>query len=149
MRAVIQRVQRASVNVEGKNIAQIDKGLLVFLGVGCEDTETDCEYMAEKIAFLRVFPDAQGKMNLNVQQVGGAVLAVSQFTLYGDARRGRRPSFSDAAPSEEANGLYGVFVDILRSKGVQVRTGVFQAHMEVELLNDGPVTILLSSGGEF
>lgn len=145
----MQRVQRASVRVEGKNVAEIDNGLLVFLGVGSGDTEADSEYLAEKIAFLRIFSDPEGKMNLNVQQVGGSVLAVSQFTLYGDARRGRRPSFSAAAPPEQADELYRTFVNILRSKGVQVKTGIFQAQMEVELLNDGPVTILLSSGGEF
>ncbi len=149
MRAVVQRVQRASVRIEGKRVAEIDKGLLVFLGVGHGDTEADCEYLAEKIAFLRIFSDSQGRMNLNVQQVGGAVLAVSQFTLYGDARRGRRPSFSDAAPSQQADELYRTFVNALSSKGVPVKTGIFQAEMEVELLNDGPVTILLSSGGEF
>lgn len=149
MRAVVQRVRRASVRVEGKNVAEIDQGLLVLLGVGSGDTETDSEYLAEKIAFLRIFPDQDGKMNLNVQQVGGSVLAVSQFTLYGDARRGRRPSFSEAAQPEWAEELYRKFVGLLSDKGVQVETGIFQAQMEVELLNDGPVTILLSSGGEF
>lgn len=149
MRAVVQRVRQAGVRVEGKSVAQIDHGLLVFLGVGQGDTEADSEYLAEKVAFLRIFPDEEGKMNLNVQQVGGSVLAVSQFTLYGDARRGRRPSFSTAASPAEADDLYQEFVSSLRQKGVVVETGIFQAQMEVELLNDGPVTILLSSEGEF
>ncbi|MDI9442053.1 MAG: D-tyrosyl-tRNA(Tyr) deacylase [Firmicutes bacterium] len=149
MRAVVQRVRQAGVRVEGKSVAQIDHGLLVFLGVGQGDTEADSEYLAEKVAFLRIFPDEEGKMNLNVQQVGGSVLAVSQFTLYGDARRGRRPSFSTAASPAEADELYQEFVSSLRQKGVVVETGIFQAQMEVELLNDGPVTILLSSEGEF
>ena len=149
MRAVVQRVRQAGVRVEGKSVAQIDHGLLVFLGVGQGDTEADSEYLAEKVAFLRIFPDEEGKMNLNVQQVGGSVLAVSQFTLYGDARRGRRPSFSTAASPAEADELYKEFVSSLRQKGVVVETGIFQAQMEVELLNDGPVTILLSSEGEF
>jgi D-tyrosyl-tRNA(Tyr) deacylase len=149
VRAVVQRVRQAGVRVEGKSVAQIDHGLLVFLGVGQGDTEADSEYLAEKVAFLRIFPDEEGKMNLNVQQVGGSVLAVSQFTLYGDARRGRRPSFSTAASPAEADELYQEFVSSLRQKGVVVETGIFQAQMEVELLNDGPVTILLSSEGEF
>ena len=149
MRAVVQRVRQAGVRVEGKSVAQIDHGLLVFLGVGQGDTEADSEYLAEKVAFLRIFPDEEGKMNLNVQQVGGSVLAVSQFTLYGDARRGRRPSFSTAASPAEADELYQEFVSSLRQKGVVVETGIFQAQMEVEGVNDGPVTILLSSEGEF
>lgn len=149
MRAVVQRVRQASVEVDGKITGEIDHGLLVFLGVGQEDDETDVEYLAEKIAFLRIFADSEGKMNLNVQQVEGSVLAVSQFTLYGDCRRGRRPSFSQAGAPEKAEKLYEKFVQALKNRGVKVATGTFQADMDVKLLNDGPVTILLSSEGEF
>lgn len=149
MRAVVQRVQRASVEVAGQVVANIDQGLLVFLGVGEGDTLEDSRYLANKIAHLRIFPDGDGKMNLNVKEAGGSILAVSQFTLYGDCRRGRRPSFSSAAPPELADDLYQKFVEDLRAEGLPVETGVFQAHMEVSLVNDGPVTMLLSSGGEF
>lgn len=149
MRAVVQRVQEASVKVNGNLISRIDSGLLVLLGVGAGDTVKDGLYLAEKISHLRIFPDHEEKMNLNVQEAGGSILAVSQFTLYGDCRRGRRPSFSLAAPPQLANELYQHFVSSLKSQGVMVATGVFQAHMEVALVNDGPVTILLSSGGEF
>lgn len=149
MRAVVQRVQRAAVEIGGSKAAEIGAGLLIFLGVGKDDTQADAEYLAEKIAFLRIFADEQGKMNLNVQQTKGAVLAVSQFTLYGDCRKGRRPSFSRAAPVQSADQLYEGFVRALRSQGVPVATGVFQAQMDVSLVNDGPVTILLSSEGEF
>ncbi|NMA61735.1 MAG: D-tyrosyl-tRNA(Tyr) deacylase [Firmicutes bacterium] len=149
MRAVVQRVQRASVEVAGQVVANIDQGLLVFLGVGEGDTSEDSRYLANKIAHLRIFSDGDGKMNLNVKEAGGSILAVSQFTLYGDCRRGRRPSFSSAAPPELADELYQQFVEDLRAEGLVVETGVFQAHMEVSLVNDGPVTMLLSSGGEF
>lgn len=149
MRAVVQRVQRASVEVAGQVVANIGQGLLVFLGVGEGDTSEDSRYLANKIAHLRIFSDGDGKMNLNVKEAGGSILAVSQFTLYGDCRRGRRPSFSSAAPPELADELYQQFVEDLRAEGLVVETGVFQAHMEVSLVNDGPVTMLLSSGGEF
>lgn len=149
MRAVVQRVQRATVEVAGQVVSKIDQGLLVFLGVGDGDTPQDSSYLAKKIAYLRIFPDEAGKMNLNVQEAGGSILAVSQFTLYGDCRRGRRPSFSSAAPLDTADGLYQKFVEELRLEGLKVATGVFQAQMEVSLVNDGPVTMLLSSGGEF
>ena len=149
MRAVVQRVQQASVEVNGEVVARIDQGLLVLLGVGDGDTPEDSQYLANKIAHLRIFSDEDGKMNRSVQDVGGSILAVSQFTLYGDCRRGRRPSFSSAASPEEADDLYEMFVEKLRVEGLHVVTGVFQAHMEVALVNDGPVTMLLSSGGEF
>lgn len=149
MRAVVQRVQQASVEVNGEVVARIDQGLLVLLGVGDGDTPDDSQYLANKIAHLRIFSDEDGKMNRSVQDVGGSILAVSQFTLYGDCRRGRRPSFSAAASPEQADDLYEMFVEKLRVEGLHVVTGVFQAHMEVALVNDGPVTMLLSSGGEF
>ncbi len=149
MRAVVQRVQQASVEVNGEVVARIDQGLLVLLGVGDGDTPDDSQYLANKIAHLRIFSDEDGKMNRSVQDVGGSILAVSQFTLYGDCRRGRRPSFSSAASPEQADDLYEMFVEKLRVEGLHVVTGVFQAHMEVALVNDGPVTMLLSSGGEF
>ncbi|GAB4166084.1 MAG: D-aminoacyl-tRNA deacylase [Geothermobacteraceae bacterium] len=149
MRAVIQRVSEARVRVDGQVVGRIDAGLLVLLGVGREDTERDVDYLADKIAGLRIFEDEAGKMNLSVLDVGGAVLAVSQFTLYGDCRKGRRPGFSDAAPPEEADRLYRLFVEALEARGLSVATGVFQAHMQVELINDGPVTMLLSSTREF
>lgn len=149
MRAVVQRVQKASVSVEGVLVSQIGPGLLVFLGIGAEDQSEDGRYLAEKIANLRIFPDRDEKMNLSVKDVGGSILAVSQFTLYGDCRRGRRPSFSKAARPEPAQRLYREFIAHLKELGITVGSGVFQAQMEVALLNDGPVTLLLSSGGEF
>ena len=146
MRAVVQRVQEASVTVEGTVVGAITHGLLVFLGVGSGDTSADARYLAKKIAKLRIFPDDQGKMNLDVQEVGGQILAVSQFTLYGDARRGRRPSFTEAAAPEVAAPLIDRFGGFLREEGVsRVETGRFQAHMLVEIHNDGPVTIILDS----
>ena len=145
MRAVIQRVSRARVTVEARSVGQIERGLLVFLGVGAVDNEKDAEYLAEKIAGLRIFEDAEGKMNRNVQEAAGAVLAVSQFTLYGDARRGKRPSFDAAARPEQARTLYEYFVQCLREHGLRCETGQFQADMQVVLVNDGPVTILLDS----
>lgn len=145
MRCVVQRVSRASVTVEGKTTGEVEKGYMVLVGVEQGDGEADMRYCAEKVAGLRVFEDGEGKMNLSVKDVGGAVLAVSQFTLLGDARHGRRPSFSNAARPEEANALYEDFCQALRAAGIHVETGVFQTHMEVSLVNDGPVTILLDS----
>ncbi len=135
--------------VDERVTGKIDLGLLVLLGVAQGDTETDADYLAEKITGLRIFEDADGKMNLSVTDVGGAVLAVSQFTLYGDVRRGRRPSFDAAARPEQANKLYEYFVDKIRSSGLRCETGVFQAIMNVELINSGPVTILLDSSKAF
>ncbi len=144
MRAVVQRVAYASVEVEGEVIGRIGPGLLVLLGVARGDTEAEAKWLAHKIANLRIFPDAEGKMNLSLLKTGGGVLAVSQFTLHGDVRRGFRPSFVRAAPPEVAEPLFDRFVALLREEGVaQVETGRFGAHMHVELLNDGPVTILL------
>jgi D-tyrosyl-tRNA(Tyr) deacylase len=135
--------------VDARSTGQIERGLLVLLGVGCGDLPGDAEYLAEKIAGLRIFADAEGKMNRNVSEAGGAVLAVSQFTLYGDARRGKRPSFDAAAPPEQARGLYEHFVESVRSCGLRCECGRFQADMQVELVNDGPVTILLDSQKSF
>jgi D-aminoacyl-tRNA deacylase len=149
MRAVIQRVSRAQVAVRGEIVGQIGPGLLVLLGVGREDTESDAIYLAEKIAGLRIFEDDQGKMNRNAQEAGGSVLAVSQFTLYGDVRRGKRPSFDDAAPPERARQLYEFFVAKIRALGLRCETGRFQETMRVELVNEGPVTILLDSKKQF
>ena len=145
MRAVLQRVSRASVRVGGETVGEIGPRLLVLLGVGREDGEADAVYLVEKILNLRVFEDAGGRMNLSLDEAGGALLAVSQFTLYGDVRKGRRPSWFDAAPPELARPLYEFFVAEARARGARVETGSFQAMMEVELVNDGPVTILLDS----
>jgi D-tyrosyl-tRNA(Tyr) deacylase len=145
MRAVVQRVHSARVLVAGRVAGAIDRGLLVFVGVGGRDDPADVEYVAQKVRDLRIFPDEAGKMSRSVVEAAGAVLVVSQFTLYGDCRRGRRPSFIDAAPPEVANRLYEEVVASLRRSGVSVATGVFQADMRVELVNDGPVTILLDS----
>lgn len=145
MRAVLQRVSKASVTVEGKVVGQIDRGWLVLLGVTAADGPTDVAYLADKVLNLRAFPDAEGKMNLSVTDVGGGLLVVSQFTLYGDCRKGRRPGFSDAAPPAQADALYQSFVAKLRETGIKVETGQFQAHMDVALNNDGPVTFLLDS----
>ena len=145
MRAIIQRVTRARVTVASHVAGEIQTGVLILLGVGRADTPESAEYLAEKIANLRIFADYAGKMNRSLVEIGGSALVVSQFTLYGDTRGGRRPSYIQAASPEEANRLYEEFVRRLRSFGVQVETGVFQAHMEVELVNDGPVTILLDS----
>jgi D-aminoacyl-tRNA deacylase len=145
MRAVVQRVSRARVEVDGKVTGEIGAGLLVLLGVSKTDQESDADFVAEKIVNLRIFSDAAGKMNLSLLDAGGALLAVSQFTLYGDCRKGRRPSFDQAAPAEQARALYERFVEAARRGGVRVETGVFQAHMEVSLVNDGPVTLLVES----
>ena len=145
MRAVVQRVQDCSVSVEGQVTGRIEKGLLVYLGVGKEDGEEDLAYIAEKVAHLRIFPDAQGRMNLSAGELGLSVLVVSQFTLYGDARNGRRPSYSDAAQPEKARSLYQRLIQELRSRGFTVEQGEFAASMEVKCSNVGPVTILLDS----
>src|SRR6202142_2667350 len=149
MRAVIQRVSRVQVTVNGELAGKISGGLLVLLGVAHADTETDADYLSEKIAGLRIFEDENGKMNLSVKDVGGAVLAVSQFTLYGDVRHGKRPSFDSAAPPERARQLYEYFVGRIRAAGLPCETGRFQETMQVELVNDGPVTILLDSQKTF
>jgi D-tyrosyl-tRNA(Tyr) deacylase len=145
MRAVVQRVSRASVKVKNETVGQIADGLVVLLGVTHADTETDANYLADKIAGLRVFEDADGKMNLSVGDIKGSILAVSQFTLFGDMRRGKRPSFDDAARPEQARKLYDYFVEKMRSTGLPCDTGTFQAMMQVELVNEGPVTILIDS----
>jgi len=145
MRAVVQRVRSASVETDGGTVGAIGAGMVVLLGVGAGDTDEDAAYLAEKTALLRIFDDAQGRMNLSIAQTGGSVLVVSQFTLYGDCRRGRRPSFTGAAPPETARRLYDAFVADLRGRGIEVQTGVFQATMQVGLINDGPVTFLLDS----
>lgn len=149
MRAVVQRVSRASVTVESQVAGRIGVGLLVLLGVGQGDTAADGDYLADKIAGLRVFPDDAGVMNRSASEAGGAVLVVSQFTLYGDCRRGRRPSYSEAAPPDEANRLYEHVCGRLRAAGLAVAQGVFRAMMDVELVNDGPVTLLLDSRKAF
>ncbi|HEX8196598.1 MAG TPA: D-aminoacyl-tRNA deacylase [Pyrinomonadaceae bacterium] len=145
MRAVVQRVSRASVTVDGEITGKIGKGLLVLLGVSTDDEESDAVYLLDKIINLRIFEDAGGKMNLSLAETSGELLVVSQFTLYGDARRGRRPSYIEAAAPEKANQLYGFFVAEARKQIGRVETGRFQAMMDVELVNDGPVTILLDS----
>jgi D-tyrosyl-tRNA(Tyr) deacylase len=146
MRAVVQRVKRASVSINGEVVSAISQGLLILIGVGGGDTTEDADYLAEKISDLRIFEDAGEKMNLSVKDIKGELLAVSQFTLYGDCRRGRRPSFSDSARPETAKPLYEYFVWKLgEAAGTDVKTGVFAAYMDVELINDGPVTILLDS----
>jgi D-aminoacyl-tRNA deacylase len=149
MRAVVQRVSCASVKVGGELTGEISLGLLLLLGVAQDDAELDADYLAEKIAGLRIFEDDAGKMNLSVGEVGGAVLAVSQFTLFGDVRRGKRPSFDAAARPEQAKALYEYFVERIRARGLRCETGRFQEMMEVELVNSGPVTILLDSKKAF
>lgn len=146
MRVVIQRVSEASVTVDGSVTGVIGRGLLVLLGVSKTDSHRDADFLAEKVAGLRIFPDDAGKMNLSVVDIGGGVLVVSQFTLYGDIRRGRRPSFDQAAGPTEARALYEYFVETLRGRVARVETGVFQAMMSVSLVNEGPVTILCDSG---
>jgi D-tyrosyl-tRNA(Tyr) deacylase len=149
MRAVVQRVSRARVLIGEWTSGEIGRGLLVLLGVGHGDTEQDANYVAEKISGLRIFEDEDGKMNRSVRDIGGSVLAVSQFTLYGDVRRGKRPSFDDAAPPESARRLYDFFVERVRATGLPCETGRFQQMMQVELVNEGPVTILLDSRKSF
>ncbi len=145
MRALLQRVTQARVEVDGAATGEIGLGLLVLLGVTKTDTQADVDFLVDKIIQLRIFPDDAGKMNRSLLDAGGALLAVSQFTLYGDCRKGRRPSFDLAAPAEQARALYELFVEKARATGLRVETGVFQAHMSVSLVNDGPVTFLLES----
>jgi len=145
MRACVQRVCCASVTVDAETVGEIGPGLVVLLGVADGDTEADVRYLADKIASLRIFEDDAGKMNLSVQEIGGAMLVVSQFTLLGDCRKGRRPSFIQAAPPESAEQLYETFVAAIQTQGIQVATGTFRAMMQVSLVNDGPVTMLLDS----
>jgi len=149
MRAVVQRVKRAAVRVNGGVVGSIGPGLLVLVGIGKTDSDTDLQNLAEKIVNLRVFEDEHGKMNRSLLEKGGQVLCVSQFTLYGDCRKGRRPSYDQAAGPDTAQRLYDDFVKALRSFGIVVATGQFQAMMEVELVNDGPVTLLLDSEKKF
>lgn len=145
MRAVVQRVTRGSVSVEDERMGSIQQGTVVLLGVGREDTEEDARYLADKIVNMRIFEDVDGKLNLSLLDIKGEVLAISQFTLYGDCRKGRRPSFSEAAPAARAQELYEKFLELLRGYGLTVETGRFQAMMLVEIHNDGPVTMLLDS----
>ncbi|MCD6389939.1 MAG: D-tyrosyl-tRNA(Tyr) deacylase [Desulfobulbaceae bacterium] len=149
MRAVAQRVNRASVSVNNEIIGSIDKGLIILLGVSDDDTEKDVLYLADKITHLRIFADDDEKMNLSLQNIKGEMLIVSQFTLYGDCRKGRRPSYSKAANPEKAKLLYQSFIDAVQNNGIRVATGEFQAMMEVNIINDGPVTILLDSNKLF
>lgn len=149
MRAVVQRVKKSSVTVENNVTGSIEKGLMVLIGVEDGDGDRDVDYIADKITGLRIFEDAQGKMNLSVEDIGGEILAVSQFTLLADARKGRRPSFTKAAAPDEANALYRKVIEKISSKGIKVEEGVFQAEMLVEIHNDGPVTILLDSNKLF
>jgi D-aminoacyl-tRNA deacylase len=149
MRAVVQRVSHSSVRVEDNLISEINQGLLVLLGVGKNDTDEDINYLVEKILNLRIFNDEDGKLNLSLLDIQGQIQVVSQFTLFADCRKGRRPSYIEAAPPEAAKVLYQKFVEVLLAKGLQVATGQFQAHMEVSLINDGPVTILLDSKKNF
>lgn len=148
MRTVVQRVSRGRVVVDGRETGSIGTGFVILLGVGGDDGREDAEYLAEKIVNLRVFEDSDGKMNLSLKDVGGELLIISQFTLHGDCRKGRRPSFTGAAPPEKAEALYDEFVSMCRQKGVNVETGQFQAHMQVELINDGPVTLIINSKRE-
>jgi len=149
VRAVLQRVTEACVSTDGAEIARIGAGLLALVGVGGDDTEQDADYMAGKIAAMRIFEDADGRMNLSAGDIGGSILLVSQFTLYGDCRKGRRPSFTSAADPARAEALYERLAEGIRSRGLAVETGRFQAMMQVALVNDGPVTLLLDSAKRF
>ncbi|NWQ40148.1 D-tyrosyl-tRNA(Tyr) deacylase [Bacillus sp. EB106-08-02-XG196] len=147
MRVVVQRSKNAKVTVNGAITGQISKGLVLLVGVTHQDKEEDAAFLAEKVVNLRIFEDDAGKMNLSLLEVGGEILSVSQFTLYGDCRKGRRPNFMEAARPEQANQLYEVFNGLLREKGIKVETGIFGAMMDVELINDGPVTLIVESKG--
>ncbi len=149
MRAVVQKVSRARVESEGRLTGQIGKGLLILLGVGNGDSTREADYLLEKILNLRIFEDAEGKLNLSLKDIGGELMVISQFTLYADCRKGRRPSFTEAAPPEKAKGLYEYFLEKAKAAGIPAAAGVFQSHMEVELVNSGPVTILLDSSKIF
>jgi D-tyrosyl-tRNA(Tyr) deacylase len=149
MRAIVQRVKESRVEVKKSTIGAIDHGLLIFLGVGEDDEEKDCEYLSNKIANLRIFSDEKGFMNLSLLETGGAALVVSQFTLWGDCRKGRRPSFAHAAKPDKAKLLYEKFIEMLRGKGLEVSTGQFQEMMNVHIINDGPVTLMLDSEKNF
>ena len=146
---MVQRVKRAKVSVRGEVVGEIGRGLLILLGVGQSDSEVDAAYIAEKTVGLRIFEDENGKMNRSVAEIGGAILAVSQFTLYGDVRKGKRPSFDAAAPPEHARNLYDRFIERVKTLGIPCQSGCFQEDMQVELVNDGPVTILLDSSKRF
>lgn len=145
MRAVVQRVTRAKVSIDHQVVGEIGAGMLVLLAAGRGDGPEQIKWMAEKLTGLRIFSDESGKMNLSLTQVGGSMLVVSQFTLYGDCRKGKRPSYTDSAPPDEASGLYASFVETLRGMGIPVQEGVFGAMMEVDLVNDGPVTLIVDS----
>ena len=149
MRAVVQRVTRGSVSVDGSLVAQIGPGMVVLLGVGRDDGPEDVAYLSGKIANLRIFEDETGKLNQSLLDVKGSALVVSQFTLYGDCRQGRRPGFSDAAPAELGKELYDMFISGLDALGIEVAAGIFQTHMQVEIINDGPVTLLLDSKKQY
>ena len=149
MRAVVQRVNYANVKVDEKIVGEIDKGLLVFLGIGENDDNTDLKYMVDKILGLRIFEDDLGKMNLSLRDINGEILVVSQFTLYGDVRRGKRPSFSSSADPELAEDIYEEFIRLCKKEGIKTETGIFGAHMNVKIENDGPVTILIDSNKIF
>jgi D-tyrosyl-tRNA(Tyr) deacylase len=143
MRVVLQRVKHARVSVEGKECGAIDRGVVLLVGIHVDDTPTEADFLAAKCTEVRIFADTEGKMNLSLNDINGAVLVVSQFTLYGDCRKGRRPSFTEAAPPDKGRALYDYFVGVLRNQGVVVQTGIFGAMMAVELVNDGPVTLIL------
>ena len=145
MRAVVQRVSKASVTVDGKVTGSIENGLLVFLGVGKEDSQEDIAFVAKKIINLRIFEDAAGKMNLSVKDINGEILLISQFTLFGDCRKGRRPDFTQAGPPQLAKKLYEKTIEAINEKGIPVQTGIFAAHMDIDSINDGPVTLILDS----
>lgn len=145
MKMVVQRVTEGRVSVDGRTCGAIRNGLVVLLGVGREDTSGDADYLLDKLLGLRIFADDQGKMNRNLEEAGGELLIVSQFTLYGDCRKGRRPSFDKAAPPEQAQALYNYFVESARRSPIRTETGIFQAHMQVDIVNDGPVTLVISS----
>ena len=145
MKAIIQRVTKGTVTVKDEIVGRVGKGFVVFLGVGHEDNEEDARYLAKKISGMRIFEDNQGKMNLSLDQVAGGVLVISQFTLYGDTRKGNRPSFVGAAPPEQANRLYEYFIALIKEAGLPTESGIFQAEMQVEIYNDGPVTLVIES----